>query len=217
MIFVSRARLASYLVFSCIYWLSIATAAAETCEEEKKRVEEAFPDTTIVCEERRPSGGSPFGGGGGGGSFGGEVAEPPSRPPGGGGGTGRPRTQSTNAVEPSAIKVKKCPGNWQQSYCTAIRFLLGSPPTFIDVGVTVGAPQELRDGKKISAREMQVDASVAATNAGNYFIGAVRSGSLLATQVPTLFPQRMGADMMSHGIGYRVQQCNPVPNSPPPC
>ena len=206
-----RVKVAQFAVAWGLYLISNSPSYAMDCKDEKLRVEAAESDTTLVCEEGGNSGSD-------------DSAGVPSSNTGfgtpisgghGGGGTGV-HVGPQFVVQPKAIKFKQCPGNSQQSYCTAIRFVGGDPPAFVDVGVTVTAPGKTRDGKALSTLEAQLDSAQAATATAFYFIGKLQSGAANVTEVNAGFAKRMDTVIRNTGIGYRVQQCPPVKNPPEP-
>ncbi|ACB95394.1 hypothetical protein Bind_1766 [Beijerinckia indica subsp. indica ATCC 9039] len=205
-------RLRRTYLFAAIFFAWAPCSYAEDCEAEKKRVEAADPDTTVVCEDRPVGYGAPSGPSGGGD----EGSNTGSGHEGGGGGGGR-QQGAQRVVEPDAFQFKRCPGNTQWSYCTAIRFVGGVPPAFVDVGVTVNAPLIRRDGNPLVAQEAQLDSAIAASTTATYFMNALKSHAVSPSEVSALFSKHMDQVIRSTGIGYRVQRCNPVPNPPPPC
>lgn len=211
---------------SCVSWFlrflvvlglgaGIATSAlGETCEDEKLRVEEANPGTTVVCEER-------VGGSNSDNPFGPTTRNPgdgtETRTSGGHGGGGGRQAGPKFSIQPRSFIFKKCPGNSQKAYCNTIRFLAGYPPVFVDIGVEVEAPYEMRDGKIHSATESQIDSAAAAMETATYFYGLLQTNQVNLTQVNAGFSGHMDAIMRSHGIGYRVKACPPVEKPKPPC
>jgi hypothetical protein len=104
--------------------------------------------------------------------------------------------------------------NWQTTSCVLIRFGYGSPfmPRMqIDVGVTVGAPLVLRDGRKLSVREAQLDSANAAQAAAGIIVVMLDEGAIGTSEIQPRFVGFMGGAIMSTGLGYRVRGCHPKP------
>lgn len=102
--------------------------------------------------------------------------------------------------------------NWQTTSCVCIVFGYGSP--FMDmmrleVGVIVGAPRELRDGRQLSVREAQLDSANAAQAASGIIKIMLDSGTIGPSEVQPRFVGFMGGAIMSTGLGYRVRGCYP--------
>jgi len=102
--------------------------------------------------------------------------------------------------------------NWQKTSCVRIRFGYGSPllPRMqFDVGVVVGAPLELRDGRRLSVREAQLDSANAATAAAYQIIALLDSDLIIPSEVQPRFVGFMGGAILTTGLGYRVNGCRP--------
>lgn len=117
-------------------------------------------------------------------------------------------------IDPDSFDFKPDPGtvNWQTTGCVPVRFTYGSPflrPMAIDVGVRVGAPLELRDGRKLSVREAQLDAANAAQIAGTTIIGMLDAGIIGPSEIQPRFVGFMFGAILSTGLGYRVNGCHP--------
>jgi len=100
--------------------------------------------------------------------------------------------------------------NWQTTSCVCIVFGYGSPflPMMrLEVGVIVGAPRELRDGRKLSVREAQLDSANAAQAAAEIIKIMLDSRTLGPSEVQPRFVGFMGGAIMSTGLGYRVRGC----------
>lgn len=117
-------------------------------------------------------------------------------------------------VDPDSFDFKPDPKikNEQTTGCVAIRFTYGSPflpPMWKDVGVVVKAPLELRDGKKLSVREAQIDSADAAEAAGAIISKMLDAGAIGPSEIQTRFVGFMFGAIQSHGLGYRVIGCYP--------
>jgi hypothetical protein len=117
-------------------------------------------------------------------------------------------------INPDAFDFAPDPttSNWQITSCVCIVFGHASPIQSmmkLEVGVIVGAPRELRDGKKISVREAQLDSANAAQAAAGIIKTMLDSGSLGPSEVHPRFVGFMGGAIESTGLGYRVRGCYP--------
>lgn len=117
-------------------------------------------------------------------------------------------------VDPDVFKFSPDPNvaNWQQTPCVEIIFAYGSiflPPIRLRVGVEVGAPSKLRDGRELGVREAQLDSSNAAQAAAYIVIGALDAGLVDPSEVQPRFVGYMGGAMLPLGMGYRVRGCRP--------
>jgi outer membrane protein OmpA-like peptidoglycan-associated protein len=102
--------------------------------------------------------------------------------------------------------------NWQTTSCVAIIFGYGSfglPRMEIKVGVIVGAPRELRDGKVLSVREAQLDSANAAEAAALIIKGMLDAGTIGLSEIQPRFTGFTGGAIMTTGLGYRVRGCFP--------
>ena len=104
--------------------------------------------------------------------------------------------------------------NWQVTSCVPIVFGYGSP--FLQmmrlvVGVFVGAPMVLRDGKQLSVREAQLDSANAAKAAALAIKTALDNGLMEKSEVQPRFVGFMGGAILTTGLGYRVRGCHPKP------
>ena len=102
--------------------------------------------------------------------------------------------------------------NWQKTSCVEVVFGYGSPflpMTRVSVGVVVGAPLTLRDGKKLSVREAQLDSANAAEAAALIIKGMLDTGAIGPSEIQPRFVGFMGGAIMSTGLGYRVTGCHP--------
>ena len=104
--------------------------------------------------------------------------------------------------------------NWQVTSCVPIVFGYGSPflPMMrLVVGVVVGAPMVLRDGKQLTVREAQLDSANAATAAALAIKTALDNGLMEKSEVQPRFVGFMGGAILTTGLGYRVRGCHPKP------
>ena len=116
-------------------------------------------------------------------------------------------------IDPDVFDFRPTGPNWQQTSCVTIVFGYGSPflPMMrIVVGVEVGAPMVLRDGKSLSVREAQLDSANAAEAAALIIKGMLDEGSIGTDEVQPRFTGFMGGAIMSTGLGYRVRGCRPT-------
>lgn len=107
--------------------------------------------------------------------------------------------------------------NWQETSCVSIVFGYGSPflPMMrLEVGVVVTAPLELRDGRKLSKREAQLDSANAAQAAASIIKAMLDSRTIDPSEVQPRFVGFMGGAIMSTDLGYRVKGCYPKKNPP---
>jgi hypothetical protein len=115
-------------------------------------------------------------------------------------------------INPDNFDFKPTGPNWQTTSCVEIVFGYGSPflpMTRISVGVVVGAPLTLRDGKQLSVREAQLDSANAAEAAALIIKGMLDAGEIGLSEVQPRFVGFMGGAIMSTGLGYRVTGCRP--------
>ena len=104
--------------------------------------------------------------------------------------------------------------NWQTTGCVSIVFGYGSPflPMMrLEVGVNVGAPLILRDGRKLSVREAQLDSANAAQAAAEIIKIMLDSHTIGPSEVQPRFVGFMFGAIVSTGLGYRVIGCRPKP------
>ncbi|HZF91946.1 hypothetical protein [Streptomyces sp.] len=117
-------------------------------------------------------------------------------------------------ISPDAFNFEPDPndGNWQKTGCVTIIFGRGSPflpIRLIKVGVIVGAPIQLRDGRTISRREAQLDSANAAQSASQVIKERLDSGTMIETEVQPAFVGFMYGAIEATGLGYRVNGCKP--------
>ncbi|MFE6685190.1 hypothetical protein ACFVFQ_01815 [Streptomyces sp. NPDC057743] len=117
-------------------------------------------------------------------------------------------------ISPDAFNFAPDPGgaNWQSTGCVTIQFAYGSPfltPIKFKVGVIVGAPITLRDGRILSVREAQLDSANAAQAAATIIKEMLDSGTIDPSSVQPRFVGFMGGAILSTGLGYRVNGCRP--------
>lgn len=114
-------------------------------------------------------------------------------------------------LPPEAFRFRKTGENEQRTPCVPIIFNSNAPggPVQIKVGVVVIAPLRLRDGRPLTEREAQLDASSAATTTAELLAEALDRGATNPTEVRAAFSKQMDAIMRASGLGYRVQQCFP--------
>lgn len=123
-------------------------------------------------------------------------------------------TPTTDVVDPSVFLFRATGDNWQETGCVrAVVFRYGgsafAPPLEIVVGVNIGVPRRLRDGTPVTWREAQIDSGVAAQGAAEQIKTLLTSHAIVPSQVQPLFAGYMGGALISHGIGYRLNQCWP--------
>ncbi|MFI6659591.1 hypothetical protein ACIBL8_29135 [Streptomyces sp. NPDC050523] len=100
--------------------------------------------------------------------------------------------------------------NWQETSCVPVIFGYGSPflPRMnFKIKIQVGVPIKLRDGRRITVREAQLDSSTGATIAGTAIIRKLDSGTIEPSAVQSEFLVIMQGWMNAYGIGYRVNAC----------
>jgi hypothetical protein len=168
------------------------------------------PETTVV-EESSGSTDTSVGSGGtvGGGTEG--QGEPPAS---GSVETGIP--DSTGGIpgvaSPDSFNFRPTAGNWQETTCVSVNFGYGTPflpMTVVRVGVIVGAPIVLSNGRTLSVREAQLDAANAAQAAGGIIVRMLDEGSIVPSEIQPRFVGFMGGAIETTGLGYRVRGCRP--------
>jgi hypothetical protein len=175
------------------------------------RYQTDYEESTTVYETSHPSG-TNGGGGTGASGDGGEqrpegsdvVAADDEAP--------EPTGGTPFYINPDVFRFARSSPNWQQSGCVAIVFGYGSPflpMTIVKVGVTVGAPITLRDGRALSEREAQLDSANAAQSAALLIKERLDSNTLGLAEVQPTFVSYMDTAIRSTGLGYRVSGCRP--------
>lgn len=172
---------------------------------------------TVVCEESHPSGGgfgggssshsgSGLGGGGGGADSSGGGAPVDSGP------TNEPTAGIPFYINPDRFDFRPSSDNWQETGCVEVVFGYGTtflPMMTFKVGVRVGAPLRLRDGKLLGVREAQLDSANAAGEAAGIIKRMLDDGAIHPSEVQPRFVGFMGGAIQSTGLGYRVNGCHP--------
>lgn len=82
-------------------------------------------------------------------------------------------------------------------------------PTLFRVGVVVGGPITLKDGRQLTSREAQIDSARAAEAAATLIIGLLDEGKIIPSEIQPRFTGLMGGAMLANGLGYRVTGCFP--------
>jgi hypothetical protein len=115
-------------------------------------------------------------------------------------------------INPDSFKFRRVQENWQETRCTEIRFAYGSAfmaPMVIRVGVVVGAPITLSNGRQLTSREAQLDSANAAQAAATLIIALLDEGAIIPSEIQPRFTGLMGGAMLANGLGYRVTGCFP--------
>jgi hypothetical protein len=122
-------------------------------------------------------------------------------------------------VDPDSFDFKPGPpgSNWQETGCVPITFAHGGflqPLVKLTVGVQVTAPLALRDGRKLSVREAQLDSANAARAAAGIVIAMLDSGAMTPSEVQPRFVGYMYGALVTTGMGYRCKGCRPKVTGP---
>jgi hypothetical protein len=115
-------------------------------------------------------------------------------------------------IAPSEFDFAPGPGNSQETSCVCVIFAYGGgfmPPMKFKVGVIVTAPLVLRDGRKLSRAEAQLDSANAATSAANRIIMMLDDFLISPSEIQPAFVDIMRGVLTATGLGYRVRGCFP--------
>ncbi|MEV0016278.1 hypothetical protein [Streptomyces tendae] len=117
-------------------------------------------------------------------------------------------------IDPSVFRFTPDPNtsNWQTTGCVTVVFGYGTtflPMMKIKVGVIVGAPIELRDGRILSPQEAALDSANAAQAAAVIIKEMLDSAAMEPSEIQPRFVGYMGGAIMTTGLGYRVRGCWP--------